>query len=117
MRAIYISVGLMCLALGAIGAFLPLIPTVPLWLLAAFCFARSSERLHHWMITHPVIGPPILDWHERGAIGARSKRLATLSIMVVFGISLALKLAWTVLAIQGLVLLGVLTFIWTRPSR
>jgi len=117
MRAVYICLGILCLALGAVGAFLPLIPTVPLWLLAAFCFARSSERLHHWMVTHPVIGPLILDWRERGAIGARAKRLATVSIIVVFGISLALKLSWTILTIQALVLFGVLMFILTRPSR
>ncbi|HBP19205.1 MAG TPA: DUF454 domain-containing protein, partial [Planctomycetes bacterium] len=48
-RAGYLSVGSLALAAGAVGVVLPLIPTVPFLLLAAACFARSSERLHEWL--------------------------------------------------------------------
>lgn len=47
-RAVYLAVGCVSLALGAIGAVLPLLPTVPFLMLAAFCFAKSSERLNNW---------------------------------------------------------------------
>lgn len=117
MRFLYLSLGVLSLALGAIGAFLPLVPTVPLWLLAAFCFARSSDRLHHWMLNHPTIGPPVSDWRDRGVIRSAAKRLATASIMVVFGISLLFKLGWIILGIQAVVLSFVLAFIWSRPSH
>ncbi len=49
-KTLYVTVGCIGLALGAVGAVIPLLPTVPFLLLAAFCFARSSERLHTWFI-------------------------------------------------------------------
>ncbi len=49
-KTIYIVVGCLSLGLGAVGAVLPLLPTVPFLMLAAYCFARSSEKLHNWFI-------------------------------------------------------------------
>lgn len=117
MRYIWAGFGLLALALGAIGVVLPLLPTVPFMLLAAFCFARSSERLHNWLISHPTFGPSIVDWQDHGAIHPRAKRLATLSVVVVFGISLILQLPLHVLGIQAVTLSGVMLFIWTRPNH
>lgn len=116
MRYLWAALGLICVALAVVGVVLPLLPTVPFLLLAAFFFARSSERLHNWLITHPTLGPPIEDWQARGAIHPKAKRIATLSIVIVFGISLALGLKSTILIIQAVVLSCVLVFIWTRPS-
>lgn len=116
MRYVWASLGLLSVAIGLIGIVLPLVPTVPLMILAAFFFARSSERLHTWLITHPTFGPSIQDWQERGAISAKGKRIATLSIVVVFGISLIMGLRPLILIIQGVTLGAVLLFIWTRPS-
>ncbi|SFL78352.1 YbaN family protein [Shimia aestuarii] len=116
MRVVWLLLGLICVALAIVGVVLPLLPTVPFLLLAAFCFARSSERLHYWLLSHPRLGPPIEDWQSRGAINPAAKRLATISIAIVFGISFALGLKTTVLLIQAVVLSAVLIFIWTRPS-
>lgn len=116
MRFIWAGLGTLCVALGVIGAFLPLIPTVPFLLLAAFLFSRSSPRLHTWLLSHPIFGPLIEDWNRSGVIRPRAKRLATLSIAAVFGLSLALDVKTTVLIIQAVVLSGVLVFIWSRPS-
>nr|WP_244867410.1 YbaN family protein [Vannielia litorea] len=101
---------------GAIGIFLPLLPTVPLVLLAAFCFARSSERLHDWLLAHPTFGPMIVDWRRSGAIHRRAKWAATGSVAVVFGLSVALALPPHVLLIQAITLGCVMLFIWTRPE-
>ncbi len=116
MRALWLCFGLICMGLGLIGVFLPLLPTVPFMLLAAFCFARSSERLHNWLVSHPRFGPAITDWQERGAIQASAKRLATLSIILVFAISVIAALPMKIIIIQGVTLTAVLIFIWTRPS-
>lgn len=116
MQYLWAALGLISLGLGMIGVFLPLLPTVPFVLLAAFFFARSSERLHNWLLDHPTFGPSIQDWNEHGAIHPRAKRLATLSIVVVFGVSLVLGLATKILVIQALTLSCVLLFIWTRPN-
>lgn len=116
MRYLWAAIGLLCLLLGAIGIVLPLVPTVPFLLLAAFLFARSSERLHNWLLSHPNFGPIIDDWHSRGAIRPMAKRLATVSILVVFTISAVLGLRPLILWIQAVTLGCVLIFIWTRPS-
>lgn len=116
MRFFWLLGGLISVALGAIGIFLPLLPTVPFLLLATFCFARSSERLHTWLITHKTLGPPILDWQEKGAISRRAKWTASLSIGAVFTLSLILGVKPLVLVIQALVLIAVSAFIWTRPN-
>ncbi len=116
MRIVWLCLGLLSICLGLIGVVLPLLPTVPFMLLAAFCFARSSERLNHWLLSHPHFGPAIIDWRERGAVSRRAKQLATVSIVAVFAISYALDIRQTILMIQAGVLGCVLIFLWTRPS-
>lgn len=116
MRFIYASFGLFCVVLAVIGIILPLLPTVPFLLLAAFFFANSSERLHSWITEHRVFGPMITDWHQNGSIRPAAKKAATLSIAAVFGLSLLLNAPVHVLGIQALVLSAVLVFIWSRPS-
>jgi uncharacterized protein len=116
MQYVWAGLGLICVALAAIGVVVPLLPTVPFLLLAAFFFARSSSRLHHWLLTHPSFGPFIDGWNSSGAIRPRAKRLATLSIGVVFALSLALGVSNLIIIIQGITLSLVLLFIWTRPN-
>ncbi|KPA19832.1 Inner membrane protein YbaN [Shimia sp. SK013] len=116
MRIIWLFGGLLSLGLGLIGVVLPLLPTVPFLLLATFCFARSSEKLHHWLLSHKTFGPMISDWNRSGAIRPKAKRAATLSIVAVFGLSLVMGVKTTVLVIQMVVLSAVLFFIWTRPN-
>lgn len=116
MRILWLTSGLMALTLGIIGILLPLLPTVPFLLLAAFCFSKSSERLHHWLINHPKFGPPIMDWQSRGAITRHTKTLATMAIAVAFTIPIILSVRPMIIVIQALALTAVLTFIWTRPE-
>lgn len=116
MKVIWAVLGLICIALAMVGVILPLLPTVPFLLLAAFFFARSSERLHNWLLSHPTLGPPIEDWQARGAINPKAKKIATLSIVAVFGISLVVGLKPAILIIQAVVLSCVLIFIWSRPN-
>ncbi len=75
-RMFWTGIGSACLALGVIGIVLPILPTTPFVLLAAFAFARGSPRLRHWLETDPRFGPPIRDWERHGAIAPRAKRLA-----------------------------------------
>jgi uncharacterized membrane protein YbaN (DUF454 family) len=116
MRIVWIICGFIALGVGVIGMVLPLVPTVPLILLAAFCFAQSSTRLHQWLIHHRVFGPMISDWQTRRAIRPRAKYLATLSISIVFGLSIVFGAPSFVIALQAVVLGCVLLFIWTRPN-
>lgn len=72
----FLVAGLLALLLAAIGAFVPLLPTVPFVILAAFCFGRSSPRLERWLVDHARFGPHIRAWRSRGAISRAGKRAA-----------------------------------------
>lgn len=116
MRALYAAFGWLSVTLGVVGMMLPLVPTVPFLLLAAGLFAKSSPRFHQWLVDHPRLGPPIVNWRQHRAIGRRAKRLAMLSIAASFAISVALGVAGWVLAVQAATLGAVSVFILTRPS-
>jgi hypothetical protein len=115
-RALFLALGLLFLALAVLGVFLPLLPTTPFLLVAAGCFARSSERLHGWMLRHARFGPLLRNWASHGAISPSTKRTATVAILL--SIALSFTLTRMSLLSKGVVLgvlAGVLGFIWTRP--
>lgn len=110
--------GWVALGLGIVGIVLPLIPTTPFILLAAWCFSRGSERMHGWLVDHRRFGPMVRDWERHGVVRTRAKVIATAVIVPLVG-SMALFTeapTWTVLATVLLALFG-LGFVWTRPSR
>lgn len=72
-RWLLVGGGVLAVALGTLGVFLPLIPTTPFLLLAAACFVRSSDRLHAWLMNHRVYGPIIKGYREHRALPATSK--------------------------------------------
>jgi uncharacterized membrane protein YbaN (DUF454 family) len=80
MRPLYLAGGIISVALGAIGAVLPLLPTVPFLLLAVFFFARSNPAWEQKILDHPHWGPQIRDWRERRAIPRRAKVMALLAL-------------------------------------
>ena len=83
-------IGLASTGLAILGIFLPLLPTVPLLLLAAACFARSSERFHSWPLQHPRLGPMIRGYLDGQGLPLKSKIYAiclvwlTISVSVLF---------------------------------
>jgi uncharacterized protein len=87
-RAAWFVSGIVAVALGLVGIVLPLLPTTPFLLLAAFCFARSSPALHDWIIHHPRLGPPIQDWRTHRAISRKAKTgaLALLGLALLTGV-------------------------------
>jgi len=106
------------LALGVAGIFLPVLPTTPLVLLAATCFARSYRPFHEWLIAHRLFAPILREWHEHRSIPYRTKIFAigmmagALTVSIVFFIDPPwLKAA---LAVFG-VALGV--YMYRLPSR
>jgi hypothetical protein len=67
-RAFWLGAGALSLLTGIVGIFLPLLPTTPFVLLAAFCFSRGSARWEAWMLSHPRFGPIVRDWREHQAV-------------------------------------------------
>ncbi|MCI4643394.1 MAG: YbaN family protein [Hyphomonadaceae bacterium] len=115
-RGLWIAFGLVCVGLAIVGVALPLVPTTPFLLLAAFAFARSSPRLHAWLIGHKRFGPLIQNWRDHGAISPRTKALSVAMMSVMPPLSLAFSApVWTVV-LQAVILAGSATFILTRPN-
>lgn len=73
---LWIFLGWICFTVGFIGVILPGIPTTGPMILALACFSKGSERLLHWLHTHPVFGPPLRRWHQEGTIPFHAKCLA-----------------------------------------
>jgi uncharacterized protein len=116
MRIVWIGVGSGAVVLGTAGLVVPLVPTTPFLLVAAWAFARSSPRLHRWLVTHPRFGPAIGDWQRHRAISRRAKGWAMLAIAATVATSLALGVSLPILAVQLAALACVSTFILTRPD-
>ncbi|MCG9729723.1 YbaN family protein [Shewanella sp. Isolate13] len=75
-RGFFLVFGLCSLALGLLGILLPVLPTVPFILLAAYCFARSSDRLYQWLMSHPWFADALQNWQAQGAIRKSLKKKA-----------------------------------------
>lgn len=86
-RWLLLCCGWTALICGVAGIFLPLVPTVPLLLLAAACFMRSSKRIHVWLLEHPRLSPLITDYLHGSGIPPRAKRAAIGTLWVSISIS------------------------------
>lgn len=82
MKLLFVFLGALCLVLGVVGIFVPLLPTTPFLLLAAALWMRSSPRLYAWLLSHGRLGAYIRDFHERRAIPLHAK---ILSVMLLWG--------------------------------
>lgn len=82
LRALWVGAGLLALGTGIVGIVVPLLPTTPFVILAAFCFARSNPRLEAWLLRHPRFGPMIRAWRARRVIPLRAKQLAWTMMVV-----------------------------------
>jgi len=115
-RSIYMLAGFLMTALGIVGVFLPLLPTTPFLLVAAWCFSRSSPRFEQWLLDHRTLGPPLANWRREGAISARAKIAAVGLIALSYALLLYRLQPSPALAISvGLVLACSIAFIVTRP--
>jgi hypothetical protein len=102
----YKALGFSFIGLAAIGIFLPILPTTPFLILAAGCFARSSETLHRKLLNNPTFGPTIKAWQEHRKISRRSRNLALTMIFIFGGYTVVFVLSSLVIQLLCLALLG-----------
>lgn len=112
---VYRALGALSVVLGVVGAFLPLLPTTPFLILAAWFFARSHPEWEAKLLEHPRAGPAIRAWRDHRAIPLLAKRAATgLMIISALGGWFGLPEYWRYL--PAAVGACVLIWMWSRPS-
>ncbi|MCI2397914.1 YbaN family protein [Aliiroseovarius subalbicans] len=115
-KVFFITLGWLAVGLGLIGVVLPVLPTTPFLLVAAFAFGKGSPRARAWLIEHAHFGPSIRNWEENGAISRGAKMLAVSMMTLVFAVSLILGAPGFVLVLQAVLMGAGAAFILTRPD-
>ncbi|MDO5626198.1 MAG: YbaN family protein [Pseudomonadota bacterium] len=103
--------------LGLLGAVLPVMPTVPFLILSAWAASKGWPSFERWLLNHPVLGPPIVKWRERGAVPRRAKWLSSLmmassAVGMQFFVQIPL---WLRIGVP-VVMLAVAIWLWRRPE-
>ncbi|CAN7392124.1 YbaN family protein [Rhizobacter sp. LjRoot28] len=114
-RHLWLVAGWSAMVLGFVGLFLPLLPTAPFVLVAAFCFSNGSPRWERWLLSHPHFGPVTREWREHRAVPLRAKQVATVMM------SISSAGAWWVLPepwrwLPGTACLAVAAWLWWLPT-
>jgi uncharacterized protein len=111
LKPLLVLLGLLCLAIGITGFFFPILPATPFLLVAAFLFARSSDRLYNWLLSHGFLGPYISGFLYGTPMPARVKRIAIVLLWI--GVAFPFVAVWyqvesmTVVAVVWALLLAV----------
>lgn len=116
MRILLHIIGTIAVMLGFIGIFLPVMPTVPFLLIAAWAFARSSPKLQQKILNHPTYGPHVREWQERGAVSRIAKIWAIATMSFGVGVSLWLGLDYRIVFVQAAICAAIAIFLITRPE-
>lgn len=117
LRFAWFCLGCLMLALGVIGAVLPVMPTTVFLILAAWFFGRSSPRLEAWLLNHPTLGPPLRAWRQRGAVPRRAKIAALLGMTIGYaGFLIALRPGLGPAFLVALPVVLSALYILTRPE-
>lgn len=115
-RLLWTVAGYAALALGGIGVLLPLLPTTPFVILAAFAFGKSSPRVRAWLVRHRTFGPTIRAWETHGAISRRHKVTACAVMGLLLLASVLAGVRPVILLVQAVCMGAAALFVLTRPN-
>lgn len=115
-KTVYRILAYVCLGLGILGIVLPLLPTTPFVLLAAWCASRSSPAFEAWLHHHRTFGPVIQNWQEKRAVPARAKWMAGVLLLSSWAMLFLSGMPAIGLVLAGLFFSGIVVFLFTRPS-
>jgi uncharacterized membrane protein YbaN (DUF454 family) len=115
-RWLLLALAGLSLATGIVGVFVPGLPTTVFLLIAAWAAARSSPRLHRWLLAHPLFGKLIGDWQRGGWVSRRSKWNASITMALCAAVLWWMGGRWWVAALASSCMAIVLCWLWLRPE-
>ncbi|MGR4066379.1 YbaN family protein [Halomonas sp. LR3S48] len=115
-RLAWLTLAYGCIGLGAVGAVLPLLPTTPFLLLAAWAAPKGSPRLARWLWQHPRLGPILQAWQLQRAVPRHAKRMAAILLALSWLILWVSGASGYVLGATAAIFCCVAAFVWTRPD-
>jgi len=116
-RTLYVGLGFLCVGAGVLGMVLPLVPTTPLLLLAAFFFARSSDRFYNWLLANRWFGRIIRDYRDGRGLTMRDKVVTIAVLWLTVGPSVVFLLpVWWRRALMVGIATGVTSYLWRLPT-
>lgn len=118
-KAVLIFTGTVCVGLGVLGMFLPLMPTTVFLLIAAYCYSRSSERFHTWLLNNRLCGKYISNYKSKNGMTIRQKAttLLTLWISIAFSIWLMSGRFWPTLIVSIVAVAVTVHILWIKTYR
>ncbi|WP_159567090.1 DUF454 family protein [Budvicia diplopodorum] len=114
-KILLLILGWLAMGLACLGAVLPILPTTPFLLLAAWCFARSSPRFHHWLLYRSWFGSYLHHWQTYRGLPPGAKWKAIMIVLVTFSFSLWTISLWWVRALLMVILVVILAFMLRIP--
>jgi uncharacterized protein len=116
-RTLYVVLGFLCVGAGVLGMVLPLVPTTPFLLLAAFFFARSSDRFYDWLLSNRWFGRIIRDYRDGRGLTMRDKVVTIAVLWLTVGPSVIFLLpVWWGKALMVGIATGVTIYLWRLPT-
>lgn len=113
-RALWVTAGTIFLAIGIAGIILPMLPGAVFLLIASACYLRGSDRLHHWLMNHNILGGHVKVMMGAAKMPVRAKVVAISAIWIAVGFSLTrTSLVWLQVLLVALAIVGT-WFIITR---
>lgn len=116
-KTLYLVAGMACVGLGVLGILLPVVPTTPFLLLAAACYARSSERFYVWLLTNRIFGSYIRDWRDNRGLSVPVKLWVIAVLATTMGLSIYFVPLVPVRILLALTGLGVSVYILRLPTK
>jgi hypothetical protein len=116
-RVAYLGLGVLCVGLGIVGAFLPVMPTTVFFLIAVWAFSKSSTRLEKWLLDHPRFGKRVREWREHRSIPLPVKLTAWGSMLASLTVMFLVDAGPIAIASAGAFMLVGAVYIASRPSR
>ena len=116
LRVLLMIVGGICVVLGVIGIFLPVLPTTIFLLIAAACYVRSSERFYDWLMNHPTLGQYILPHLDGSGMPSKAKRYTLIMLWLTMPLAIYLVPLWPVRILLAVIGLSVSIYIIRLPE-